>query len=101
MAVAWGLRRLACTQRRWRGLRGGGEGDLICPRAIQVCNEVCEVMANVFGLSVSREVAEKSGNACDMVALQCVATPTRWMPSAAPEALFLHQWVRCVSLSEA
>jgi hypothetical protein len=66
-----------------------------------VCDEVCEVMANVFGLSVSREVDEKSGNAHDTVALRCAAMPTRWMPSVAPEALFLHWWVRCVSFIQA
>jgi hypothetical protein len=54
------------------------------------------VTTDVFGLSVTREVAEESGNARVTVALRCAVAPTRWMPSVAPEALSFLRWVRCV-----
>jgi hypothetical protein len=45
------------------------------------------VTTDIFGLSVTREVAGKSENARVMVALWCLAALTRWMPSVAPKAL--------------
>jgi hypothetical protein len=89
------------AQQRWQGLRGSGEGALIGPRAIQACDEVRVVTANALGLLVTCEVARKFVNARAMAALRCAATPTRWMSSVAPEALFFLRWLRCVSLSEA
>jgi hypothetical protein len=65
-----------------------------------VCSEVHVVTTDIFGLSVTHEVAEKSKNTRVMVALWCAAALTRWMPSVAPKALSFLRWVRCMSLSE-
>jgi hypothetical protein len=73
---------------------GGGKvsvaavrGARIGPRAIQACDEVHMVTADVFGLFVTREVAKKFENTRITAVLRCAATPMRWMPSVAPEAL--------------